>query len=123
MKNTGLLIAAVLLAAGAALGLYAARSALKGGAPAGLSSAPETPSAVPSNLPPLEESDEVVRGRASALSADPSFREWLKLESLIPRLVSATTRIGHGGVPRDIFAAFAPRGKFSIVKKNGKAFV
>lgn len=117
MKNKGLLIVALLVAAGAVIG---ARSLLK---PApGLSSPAWAPAALPSDLPPLEESDALVRLRASALSPEPAFREWLKLEALIPRLASAMSRIAQGTVPREIFAAFAPRGKFSVARKEGKAF-
>jgi hypothetical protein len=125
MKNTGLLIVALLLAAGAAIGLYGARSFLKP-APAapGLASPPAAaPSALPSGLPPLDESDELVRRRAAVLSASPAFQEWLKLETLIPRLSAAMNMIANGKFPRDIFAAFAPRGKFLVIKKNGKVFV
>jgi hypothetical protein len=124
MKNTGLMVVAVLLAAGAAIGLYSARSILKPAPPApGLSSIPETaPAALPLNLPPLEQSDDFVRRRAGELSADPAFQEWLKKESLIARLTSAMTRIAHGGVPRDIFSAFAPKGKFRVVRKSGRIF-
>ena len=119
------MIAALLIAAGAAIGLYGARSLLKP-APAapGLSSPPDAPpAALPPSLPSLDESDGFVRGRAGALSSDPAFHEWLKQESLIPRLTAAMSRIAQGGVPRDIFFIFAPRGKFVVVKKNGKAFI
>lgn len=124
MKNTGLMVVAVLLATGAAIGLYSARSILRPAPPApGLSSIPEVaPAALPLNLPPLEQSDDFVRRRAGALSTDPDLQEWLKRESLIARLTSAMTRIARGGVPRDIFSAFAPRGKFRVVRKNGRAF-
>lgn len=124
MKNTGLLIAAALVAAGVAVGLYGARSFLKPPPPApGLSSAPaEAPAALPANLPPLDQSDDFVRRRAGALSSDAAFRQWLKQESLIARLTAAMSRIAHGGVPRDIFSAFAPKGKFRVVRKSGRTF-
>lgn len=124
MKNTGLWIVAALLAAGAAAGLYGARSFLKP-APAvpGISSPPvEAPAALPPDLPPLAESDDFVRRRAAPLSADPAFSEWLKKESLVARLTAAMNRIAQGGVPRDIFSAFAPKGKFRVVRKSGRTF-
>lgn len=125
MKNPGLLIVLLLLAAGAAVGLFGARSFLKTPSPApGLSSAPgEAPPALPPNLPPLEKSDEFVRQRAAGLSSEPAFQEWLKLESLIPRLAAAMNMVASGNVPRETFTAFAPRGKFRVVKKGGRAFV
>jgi hypothetical protein len=124
MKNTAIWVVGGLLVAGAGAGIYGARSFLSP-APAapGLSSTAGRPDALPSNLPPLDESDDLVRRRASPLSAAPAFQEWLKLDSLIPRLVSAMSRVAQGGVPRDIFAAFGPRGKFLVAKRGGKAFV
>ena len=119
----GTLIVAVLLALGAAVGIFGSRFLKPAPAP-GLSSAPPPPvSAIPLNLPPLEASDELVRRRASGLTPAPAFQEWLKLESLIPRLVSAMSRIAQGQVPRDIFAAFAPKGKFSVTRKGGKVYL
>lgn len=119
MKNTALLVVALLLAAGAAVGIFGARSFLKPAAGPGLSSPDGAPPAAPSKLPPLDESDALVRTKASALSADAAFREWLKLDALVPRLASAMNRVAQGGVPRDIFSAFAPRGKFPVLKKAG----
>jgi hypothetical protein len=125
MKNPGLMIVLVLLAAGAAVGLFGARSFLKTPPPApGISSTPgEVPPALPANLPPLDKSDDFVRLRASGLSAAPAFAEWLRQESLIPRLAAAMSMLANGKLPRETFAAFAPRGKFMVVRKGGKVFV
>lgn len=123
MKNKGLLVAALIVAAVAAVGIYGARTFLKPVPPQGFASGPaDDAPALPSNLPPLEQSDELVRERAAGLSAEPAFREWLKLESLIARLATAMSMIADGAVPRETFAAFAPRGKFRVVKKEGRVF-
>lgn len=119
-QKAGLLAVALALAVGAAV--YGSRYYLKP-APAapGLSSAPiEAPAALPPSLPPLEDSDEFVRGRAAALSSAPAFREWLKQGALIPRLAAAMNLVASGAVPRDAFAAFAPRGKFAVVRTGGR---
>ncbi|MBI2787055.1 MAG: DUF3014 domain-containing protein [Elusimicrobia bacterium] len=125
MKNPGTLIVLVLLAAGAAVGIYGARSFLGTPPPApGLSSAPvAAPPALPANLPPLGKSDDFVRLRASDLSKASAFGEWLKQESLIARLAAATSMIANGKFPRETFAAFAPRGKFLVLRKGGKVLV
>ena len=122
MKTTELVIVAVLLAGGAAIGLYSTR---KSAPPApGLSSAPVAPPApLPPNLPPLEQSDELFRLRAGALSPEPMLANWLKQESLIPRLAAALNMIANGRFPREIFAAFAPRGKFKVLHKDGGTFI
>lgn len=121
MKNAGILIAALLLIAG----LYGARSYFMPAPPAsGISSTPAVaPAVIPPNLPPLENSDGLFRLRAGALSADPMLQDWLKQESLIPRLVAAMNMIANGRFPREIFAKFAPRGKFKVVRKNGVVYI
>jgi hypothetical protein len=123
MKNPGLLVVLVLL--GAAVGLFGARSFLKTPPPApGISSAPgEAPPALPANLPALDKSDDFVRLHAASLSSAPAFAEWLKQESLIPRLAAAMSMIADGKLPRETFAAFAPRGRFPVLRKGGKVFV
>lgn len=121
MKNAGLLVVAVLLAAG----LYAARSYfIPAPSSPGISSAPAVaPAAIPANLPSLENSDGLFRVRAGALSSDPMLQSWLKQESLIPRLAAALNMIANGRFPREIFAAFAPRGKFKVLRKNGAVYL
>ena len=125
MKNTGVMIAAFVLAAVAAVWLIGARLFLSSGAPTtGLSSRPvEAPAALPANLPSLENSDALFRLRAGALSPDPMLQSWLKQESLIPRLAAALNMIANGRFPREIFAAFAPRGKFKVIRKNDGVFI
>lgn len=123
MRNQGLAIAMLALVAAAAIGLYGVRSFLKKAPDVpGLSSAPSEAPSIPANLPPLEESDGLVRLRAGALSSDPAFQRWLEQESLLARLASSMSMLADGKVPRETFAAFAPRGKFRVVKKDGKAF-
>ena len=121
MKNIGLVIVALVLAAG----LYGARSYfMPAPAAPGISSSPAAePAAIPANLPSLENSDELFRLRAGALSPDPRLQSWLKQESLIPRLAAAMNMIANGRFPREIFAAFAPRGKFMVLRKNGGTFI
>lgn len=108
-----------------AVGLYNVRSLFMS-APVqpGISSSPAAaPPDIPSNLPTLEMSDGLVRQRVGTLSSNPMLLEWLKQESLISRLVSAMSMIVNGRFPREIFAAFAPRGKFLVVKNGGKTVI
>lgn len=118
MNKIWILVVAMLLA----VGLYSARSLFMS-APVqpGISSSPAAaPPEIPSNLPALEMSDGLVRQRVGALSTNPMLLDWLKQESLISRLVSAMSMIVNGRFPREIFAAFAPRGKFLVKKMDGK---
>ena len=125
MKNTGLMIIVFVLAAVAGVWLFGARLFLNSGTPtAGLSSKPiEALAALPANLPSLENSDALFRLRAGALSPDPMLQSWLKQESLIPRLAAALNMIANGRFPREIFAAFAPRGKFKVIHRDGGTFI
>ncbi len=120
MKTHVLMIVALLLAGVAAVGIYQAHPPARPGT--GLSSPTPTgaPAALPSDLPPLEDSDGFVRERAIVLSAAPAFRAFLKFESLVPRLASAMHQLADGFVPRDTFSPFAPRGKFRVLKKGGQ---
>lgn len=121
MKNV-LIAASLLVAAVVAVGLYGARSFLRTAPETpGISSPSEAP-AVISNLPPLEQSDDLFRLKAASLSDAPAFKEWLKLESLIARLTGAMNAVAAGAVPRETLAPFAPRGKFRVIKKEGRVF-
>lgn len=122
MNNKVILIAVLVIAAVAAAGIYGARSFLAPPPPtAGLASPqPDAAPELPPNLPPLEESDAFVRKNSASLIAAPAFQEWLKLESLIPRLTSAMIQITDGQVPRDTFSRFAPRGKYRVLKQDGR---
>ena len=62
----------------------------------------------------------LVRLRAATLSSETPLLDWLKKESLIPRLVTAMNMIVNGKFPREIFAEFSPRGKFRVIKKDGR---
>ena len=111
----------MIVAALAAVGIYGARSFLK---PVphtpGISSPSEAP-AVPTNLPPLEQSDDLFRQKAGPLSDAPEFRAWLKLESLIARATGAMNMIAAGNVPRETFAPFAPA-SISIRAMNSSGY-
>lgn len=124
MRNTGILIVLVLLAAGAAIGLFGARSFLKTAPETGVSSSPDgAPPVLPPHLPALEESDDYVRMRGAGLSSATAFAEWLKQDYLIQRLAAAMSMLADGKMPRETFAAFAPKGKFQVVKKDGRTVV
>lgn len=125
MRDKAPWVVGLLLAVGVAAGLWGARTFLKPAAPPpGLSSvAPETPAPIPANLPPLDQSDPYVRERAAKLSDSPMLKKWLEADSLLQRLVSAMSQVAAGRAPRELFTAFAPKGKFTTLKKDGKTIV
>lgn len=124
IPRTVALLLLLIVGGGVGVGVFRARTSLAPppAAPGLSSPPPEEPRPLPPNLPALEESDEFFRGRAASLSGDAALREWLKSESLIPRLTAILNRIAHGAMPRELLSAFAPRGKFKIAKKDGKAY-
>lgn len=121
-ENRKVLVAAVVVAGVAAGGWYAWKrvDAPPAPAPSLSSPAPVPVPAPPPDLPKLEESDAFVRVASAGLSKDAAVADWLKQEDLLARFVSAASQVSRGLVPRDGFSAFAPRGKFSVVKQDGK---
>lgn len=121
--NKKILFAAIFLAGVAGGGWWAYQKVTAPPPAPALSSPSPAPEAPPRpDLPKLEESDNHVRLALSRLSRDPKLADWLKQEDLLPRLVSAASQLGRGLVPRDGLAAFAPKGKFPIVRRDGKIY-
>src|SRR5579859_4843883 len=77
---------------------------------------PEPP---PGPLPELGQSDDFMREKIKALSADPRLVAWLKTDNLVRRLTAAVDIIAAGKVPRDAFSAIAPRRRFAVAWKGG----
>ena len=122
-NNNGLRTIAVLIVAGAAAGLLGLRFLRPAPAPGLFSPAPVPAPALSADLPPLEASDGFVREKATGLSSDPAFRDWLENDDLVSRLVAAINMAAHGKVPRELLAPFAPRGEFRVIKKGGRTFL
>jgi len=112
-----------LLIAGAAVGIFGARLFIKPAPAPGLSSAPAATPEIPSNLPSLENSDGLARTTFAGLSSDLSFREWLEVDAVLPRLIAAINMVAHGKMPREILAPFAPKDAFKVKTKDGRVII
>jgi len=75
------------------------------------------------NLPPLDESDGLVRIMAQELSANPRLAATLATDELIRKFVAAVVNIGAGETPAAHLGVLAPEGEFHAVTKAGQLVV
>lgn len=83
--------------------------------------APDTPEE--RGLPPLAESDTLVRELASGLTSHPGLSVWLSTDGLIQRFVAAVDNIAGGESPRPHLLFLAPAAKFRVVRRKGRLYV
>jgi DUF3014 family protein len=74
-------------------------------------------------LPPLAESDALVRGMARELSPQSPLSDWLSMEGLIPRFVAAVDNVADGESPSPNIAFLKPTAKFQTVERNGRVYL
>src|SRR5437588_1112024 len=83
----------------------------------------ETPPETVQPLPPLAESDALVRSLAGGLSPHASLAEWLAKEGNIERFVAAVDAVGSGETPRPLLLFLAPGGGFEVLERDGHVYV
>jgi len=66
----------------------------------------------------LDESDRIVRQLAGQLSSHPQLASWLATKDLIRKFVASVDNIANGQSPRPHIDFFAPKDKFSVIKKG-----
>ena len=86
-------------------------------APPPAAETPETP------LPPVAESDPLVRDLARGLSPQPTLSDWLSMPALIPRFVAGVDNVADGESPRPNLAALAPSAKFQTIERSGRVYL
>jgi hypothetical protein len=64
------------------------------------------------NLPPLDGSDELVRGLVKGLSSRPEFLAWLANEQVVRSFVGIVENIAGGVSPKSFLGGFTPREPF-----------
>jgi hypothetical protein len=74
-------------------------------------------------LPPLDESDALVRELIAKLSSHPRVAAWLATEGLIRNFAVVVTNIADGATPAGHLKALAPSGSFRFVERGGGMFV
>jgi hypothetical protein len=83
----------------------------------------ESPAPAPIVLPPLDESDKLLRGFAGRLSSDGFPASWLASEDLIRRFVVAVDNIADGSSPRNHMPFVKIRGEFSVAERGGRVYL
>lgn len=124
--------AAALLVGAGALGYLFFRPApapIEADAPAPIPAAPpptlvvEPDPFVDVTVPPLGESDGVVRDLVRRLSSHPTVVAWLATDRLIGNFTVVTMNIADRQTPAQHLRAISPRGAFRVVEKAGTVYI
>jgi hypothetical protein len=75
------------------------------------------------DLPALEESDAWLRDRASELSPNPLWRDWLGSAGLVRRLVLSAVNVAAGASPAEQLPFLQPADAFTVVRENDRTFM
>ncbi len=86
---------------------------------------PEVPrvQAADIDLPPLPQTDPVVRELVARLSSHPTVAAWLATKGLIANFTVATLNIAEGRAPTQFLRPIAPRGPFRTMSSREGLFV
>jgi hypothetical protein len=86
---------------------------------------PEAPlvKAADIDLPPLAESDPIVRELVTRLSSHPTIAAWLATKGLIANFTLVTLTVAEGRTPKQFLRPVAPRGPFRTTRSGGELFV
>jgi hypothetical protein len=74
-------------------------------------------------VPPLDESDALVRQLVSALSTRPTVMAWLATNGLIRNFTLVVTNIAGGQTATKFLTMLRPKGSFAVVMNNGKTYI
>ena len=86
---------------------------------------PPTPTLTGDNidLPPLPETDSLIRDLVSRLSSHPTVAAWLTTKGLISNFTVVTLTIAEGHAPTSFLRAVAPRARFRTQGSAGNLFL
>ena len=93
--------------------------------PATVPERPEAPlvKAADIDLPPLAQSDPIVRELVTRLSSHPTIAAWLATKGLIANFTLVTLTIAEGRTPKQFLRPVAPRGPFRTTRAGAELFV
>jgi len=77
----------------------------------------------PIDLPPLDQSDTLVRTLVGALSSQPAVAAWLTTNGLIRNFTVTVTNVANGETPAKHLKPLRPAGTFSTKAAGGKTFI
>lgn len=75
------------------------------------------------DLPPLGETDPLVRQLVGALSSHPRITAWLATDQLVRNFTSIIVTIGDGRAPAKLLASVKPTGEFIAEEEGGGAVI
>lgn len=75
------------------------------------------------DLPPLAQSDPIVRELVTRLSSHPTIAAWLATKGLIANFTLVTLTIAEGRTPKQFLQPVAPRGPFRTTRAGRELFV
>jgi len=91
--------------------------------PAPESAAPLGAAGEPIDVPPLDESDSLVRELVRKLSSHPGVAAWLATDGLIRNFTVVVANIAEGRTPAGHLRAIAPSGSFRIIERSDSQFI
>jgi hypothetical protein len=75
------------------------------------------------DLPPLNQTDAVVRELVKRISSHPGIAAWLATDGLIRNFVVVVSNVSDGRSPADHLRVLRPSARFHEVERNGELFV
>jgi hypothetical protein len=75
------------------------------------------------DLPPLSQTDPIVRELVARLSSHPTIAAWLTTKGLVTNFTVVTLNIAEGRPPAKFLQPIAPRGRFRTAPSAGQLFV
>lgn len=81
---------------------------------------PAAPAEPPIEVPPLADSDPVVRKLIAALSAHPLIARWLTTNGLIRNMAVVVENIAYGALPSTHLRPLRPAGPFRVLDRGGQ---
>ena len=123
---TGVLV--VLVLAAAAYFLFTSRVTRPASSPQASTAPPPAPKAEPDdyehiNLPPLDDSDALVRQRVGVLSSNPLVTAWLGTKGIIRNFVVVVENISHGMNPSRHLRVLKPAGEFRVMMRGSQTVI
>jgi hypothetical protein len=120
-----LIVAAAGIAAYIAFGARTAPPAVETIEPQAVNDAPQPLGGEPTpvTVPPLGESDPVVRELVKALSSHPQIVSWLATDGLIRNFTTVVTNVAEGATPAQHLAPLRPASGFRIIEHGENLYI
>jgi len=75
------------------------------------------------DLPPIDESDALIRTLVTRLSSHPKVAAWLTTDHLIRNIAAVINNVAEGDTPAKHLRAVRPAGAFPVKKANGQTLI